>query len=85
VERDLGDRDPERARIADRAAEMDLRRHGAASVLDREEKPQPAGRLILREAQVEGGRRWPRFHQRAVVLGRVKAEPFRWPLKSGQP
>jgi hypothetical protein len=59
--------------------------HGAASALDREEKPQPAARLILREAQVEGGRRWLRSHQRAVVLRRVKAEPFGWPLKSGQP
>ena len=32
-----------------------------------------------------GGVVRPRSNQRAVVLGRVKAEPFGWPLKSGQP
>jgi hypothetical protein len=33
------------------------------------------------QREIEG----PRLNKRAVVLGRVKAEPFGWPLKSGQP
>lgn len=38
------------------------------------------------ESKEKGSSRvWPRSHQRAVVLGRVKAEPCGWPLKSGQP